>query len=557
MKLNKQIFGWLGASALLLTACTANDGYDQPQGEVVAHGEVYGSGSQLINFTIDAQKLEMGSRAIDYTRQNAKISDGSLADILVFEVWETTNPTDANPDYTISYDFYKEYTGKYSSTGSGTPKFVQNKGQNVIDLDEKTTWPIKITLATDPNKYYKVAFWAQSGMYDGYTINGSADPAEGQAAGSYEGLTNVMVKVLNVKNNQEICDAFCATSPMFSGNSKSTYEIILKRPFAQINVGTSGADYRNFMENDNIYPNGALAFSKVTISGVANSIDILHDKIGPAMDDDLVLEYNKFPAYTTKVTTVPTGDYKRLYSEGEDFLQVKLNKNPTSADVFAKYVTNWTKTEQENPFFITYDENSGYLGYKTHYPTMIDLKAGEEGEGSAAYSAYLTETFKYLSMSYVLIPNNQGTVTVKLEMAENPDGSDGHAYFTLWTVPAQRNWRTNILGGLAWMKDPNFPSKDPDDPDPDDPEPGPGPGYPDPEDPDDPTPGPTPPDGPDDPTTIFNVVKLCIHLDPLYNQEQNGMPSYDEEDEKTYWEEINKNTYPENPDNTHPATPAQ
>ena len=89
---------------------------------------------------------------------------------------------------------------------------------------------------------------------------------------------------------------------------------------------------------------------------------------------------------------------------------------------------------------------------------------------------------------------------------------------SLTNVPVHRNWRTNILGGLAWIKDPTDPDPDPEDPD-----------------------EPTPPDGPDDPTSVFKFTNILVSEDPLffgdYNTEDRG----------------NNNTWFQNPDS--PVSP--
>ena len=505
MKLTKQIFGWLGATMLLLTGCNANEnGYDTPQTR-----EIFGTGKGRVTFTVTNESVAMGTRAgVDYTKKS--ISDGTKVDVLVFAVY--TSDTKAGP-YTLDETFQKP------DHVNGPNGYTASKGQNVIKIfgdattGNENTWPITITLATDPDKYYQVAFWAQNSTTKAFDASK---------------LDAVKVQYNQISNNDELSDAFFVASTVFKGTSGQSQELMLRRPFAQVNVGTTGADLRNFMSNDNIYPNVRPLASKVDVEGVADCLNVLTGAAtqSEGFNGKVTLNLATLPGYISNVTAIPDASNieKLLQTEGEEFLKVKLNTNPSSRNLFDAY---------KNYFSVTID-NDGFLGYKTYYPTRV-----ENDEVKNVDDAFLTETFKWMSMCYVLTPTSTASdgsgalvtktnlAKFKLYMSENTTG--GIAYLSVYNIPVQRNWRTNILGGLAWIKDPNTPDKPTEDPD----------------DPDDPT--PTPGDGPDDPTTIFNTVKICIHLDPLFNGEYNGLYGQTDEEnpeQDTFWTDLNSGAFP-------------
>lgn len=458
MRLNKKLlFGTLAASAMVLASCS-NEEVVSVQQPV---GEVYGTGSNLVTFTITSEDAVKATRA--------DISDGSQADVLLFAVYEKKGD-----DYVLAPEFKKKE--------NTVNKVEAAEGQNLLSVSK---YPLTIQLATDPSKTYKVAFWAQNSNCDAFVT---------------EDLTAVRVRYPGVddgfevpaleskKNNDELRDAFCAVSNAFSGKSNKE-EVIMHRPFAQINVGTSGADYANIVQGANMFPNRRPLYSKVIIKGAANTIDVLNDVISGSQD--LVFDWNKIPAYV--FTNVPSRAsygsdeyYNRALITGvtnEQYLKVNLNE----PDNFEYEITK----------------------YKTDYPTR------EKGEVEGTEGKYLTETFKYLSMCYVLVPTTkkdnaetldsytdiyQSSVLNNLTVmfAENPDGTDNmvdkdaegnaqtspaYSYLSIDQVPVHRNWRTNILGGLKF----------------------------------------TDPKDPDDETSIFSTTRICIHLCPIYWGENNGI----------------------------------
>ena len=73
------------------------------------------------------------------------------------------------------------------------------------------------------------------------------------------------------------------------------------------------------------------------------------------------------------------------------------------------------------------------------------------------------ETYKYVSMQYVLVPKDAETVDMTFEEANSASATAPLKSLTLSNVPVQANYRTNIFGKLLTSatdinvnKDPNF-----------------------------------------------------------------------------------------------------
>ena len=482
MKQTKHIFGLMGLSAMMLTACTANDSFNEAP-DAVVDGDVYGNGSKVVSLTLSAEDI-VGTRA-----ELNHISDGNKVDVLYFQVYECDKMTD---------DQVTENKSKvnYAPVADGDVEYVERTALNV------SSYPYTLKLSVDPEKSYKVALWAQTAACDAFDT---------------EDLKEVVVDYTKLNNNFENSDAFCA-SAWFNGDAERE-EIIMHRPFAQINVGTTGADYNNYMEGF-IFPNTTVTKSQIIVKGVFNCINIFSDEVSKVKvsaqegvkykplqgEIEATLEYALIPALYNK----PNGSKDVKFGinfKNEELLSVKLNADNS-------HLYGDDADEEFADMGLTVDEK-GLLNYKTKYPTIYK---DEEN------TTYLTENFRWLSMSYVLVPNGRtaddssykgntsenpydpytSSTLAELTVYFSPDNEEaGHKSFLLNTVPVHRNWRTNILGGLSDI--------DPDDP------------------------------NGDDDTSVFTNARLCVHLCPIYFNEytstdrgqtfqydENGFPYEDE-----------------------------
>lgn len=159
------------------------------------------------------------------------ISDGTTVDELVYRVFDKNG----NPIATLP--LVKEAAADLSS--GHTVALTLAKGQT-----------------------YKVAFWAQKAGNTAYTVNDDM-----QVAVNYSGA-----------NNDESRDAFFnAVEITVKDDVAQTVE--LKRPFAQLNVGSTTADW------DAAVASGVIVTeSKVTVKQAATTLNVLDGKVSGAAD---------------------------------------------------------------------------------------------------------------------------------------------------------------------------------------------------------------------------------------------------------------------------------
>lgn len=159
------------------------------------------------------------------------ISDGTTVDELVYRVFDKNG----NPIATLP--LVKEAAADLSS--GHTVALTLAKGQT-----------------------YKVAFWAQKAGNTAYTVNDDM-----QVAVNYSGA-----------NNDESRDAFFnAVEITVKDDVAQTVE--LKRPFAQLNVGSTTADW-----NAAVASGAIVTESKVTVKQAATTLNVLDGKVSGAAD---------------------------------------------------------------------------------------------------------------------------------------------------------------------------------------------------------------------------------------------------------------------------------
>ena len=121
------------------------------------------------------------------------------------------------------------------SDGSKADKLVyavfDEEGNRITSYTQVTktevTFPTSETLSLAKGQTYQVAFWAQDSDCEAYTIDDNM---------------NVTIDYTGSPNNDETRDAFFKTETLTVTGSTSI-DIELKRPFAQINVGVTKADW--------------------------------------------------------------------------------------------------------------------------------------------------------------------------------------------------------------------------------------------------------------------------------------------------------------------------
>lgn len=128
-------------------------------------------------------------------------------------------------------------------------KAVKN---DVKGLTSDAGYTMSISLAKGQS--YNVVFWAQNPKCQAYTISDDM-----QLTIDYQGI-----------NNDESRDAFYGVTETFKVEGNKTVSVVLKRPFAQVNVGAFPFDLEHVKELG-----VDIATSSATIQGVANQLNML------------------------------------------------------------------------------------------------------------------------------------------------------------------------------------------------------------------------------------------------------------------------------------------
>lgn len=243
--MNKKLFlGMFAAAGMLLATSCSNDELDVVQ-----------SGNEAqVTFSLAAEG-GIATRAI---------SDGTGAKKLVYAVYNANGElikTIANADV--------------------NGQIVDNSA-----FDNDLTENVTITLAK--GQQYTVAFWAQDPKCTAYTTTD---------------LENVEVDYAGL-NNDETRDAFFKAET-FTVTGNTEINVVLKRPFAQINVGVYQTDW-----NAAVASGIEIEKSKVTIEKAATSINLLTGEV----EGEETVEYG-FATIPAQFTTPETLDVD-LYKDG-------------------------------------------------------------------------------------------------------------------------------------------------------------------------------------------------------------------------------------------------
>lgn len=293
--MNKKFFlGMFAAAGILFaTSCSKH--------EIIEHG----SGDTVtVSFNLTTDGMPM-TRAI---------SDGTGAKKLVYAVYDEN--------------------GKIISTianADANGQIVDNEA-----FDNGLTEKVTITLAKD--RQYAVAFWAQNPSCTAYTTTD---------------LQNVTVDYVGL-NNDETRDAFF-NAETFTVTGDTEIDVVLKRPFAQINVGVYQTDW------DAAVASGVeIEKSKVTITNAAKAINLLTGEVS----GNETVQYS-FATIPAQFTTPET-------------LDVDLDKDGTTE----KYVY------LSMSYILANDETTGYA--KTTLEKLDFTFAPKNGNSAIKFDQGLT-----------------------------------------------------------------------------------------------------------------------------------------------------------------------
>ena len=164
------------------------------------------------------------------------------------------------------------------SDGSGVDKLIyavfDKEGNRVAQSDDSAEFPFEKTISLVKGEQYTAVFWAQNGSCDAYTIS--------------EDYKTITVNYDGALNNDETRDAFFKFET-FTAREGMSLNVILKRPFAQVNMGVTQADWQNAA-----YAGFEITKSSVEIKQAATTLNLVDGLVGSPVD--VTFAVNAIPA---------------------------------------------------------------------------------------------------------------------------------------------------------------------------------------------------------------------------------------------------------------------
>ena len=397
-----------------------------------------------VSFTLASETALTASRKTPLTG-NEQISDGSLIDMIIYAVYDK--------DYNLLTGY---------SLGSDFANIDHGEGQTIRKVEN---FPAELNITLKKDQEYHIAFWAQSSKTNAYDTSDlrkvevkyseiKTEPSDnGSSVEGDDFVPDQSKAVSSILNNDEYRDAFCRVIDIKTSSTNIQQNVFLYRPLAQINVGTEGYDF----ELVNRDADKKYMYSKIRINRVARYLDVAKDSVytstigtpGSAEAYAVVdFDYAPIPAYVFNDKddlpvypsyTIWDGDEDWFKKQGlnynqyknEQFLRVHLFEKDDTLGVVGE--GNYTQDANKN----------GWLDYASYTKYNDPDKVPD------------SETFKYLSMCYVLTSSGNSKHAdsevlnnVKVWLATDEKGSDEVEIVNINNVPVQRNWRTNIVGRL-------------------------------------------------------------------------------------------------------------
>ena len=154
------------------------------------------------------------------------------------------------------------------SDGTGVNKLIyavfDSKGNRIAESDESATFPFEKTLSLIKGEQYTAVFWAQNNNCNAYTIS--------------EDYKTITVGYEGSLNNDESRDAFFKAET-FTVTDGANINIVLKRPFAQLNLGITEKEW-----TDAKNAGFEVAKSSVEIKQAATTLNLVNGSVGGATD---------------------------------------------------------------------------------------------------------------------------------------------------------------------------------------------------------------------------------------------------------------------------------
>lgn len=174
------------------------------------------------------------------------------------------------------------------SDGTGVNKLIyaifDSEGNRIAESDASAVFPFEKTLTLVKGEQYTAVFWAQNKDCDAYSIS--------------EDYKTITVNYENALNNDESRDAFFKAET-FTVTDGASINVVLKRPFAQLNLGITEEEWQN-AKNAGF----EVAFSSVEIKQAATTLNLYDGSVSgnadvtfasnaiPSADEKLIVDIN-------------------------------------------------------------------------------------------------------------------------------------------------------------------------------------------------------------------------------------------------------------------------
>lgn len=156
-----------------------------------------------------------------------------------------------------------------------------NRITTIAKVDKDANFPTTENITLAKGQTYKVAFWAQNSATSAYVLDDDM---------------NLTIDYTNSVNNDEERDAFFKTET-FTVTGDAQIDVVLKRPFAQINVGVTKADW------DAAVASGIeIATSKVVIKNAFTNMDLIDGSVSG--ETEVVYDFGATPKSSNEVLKV-------------------------------------------------------------------------------------------------------------------------------------------------------------------------------------------------------------------------------------------------------------
>lgn len=164
------------------------------------------------------------------------------------------------------------------SDGSGVNKLIyavfDSEGNRIAESAASAAFPFEKSITLIKGEQYTAVFWAQNKDCNAYSIS--------------EDYKTITVNYDGALNNDESRDAFFK-SETFTATEGTNLHVILKRPFAQLNLGITEADWQTAKQLG-----FEVASSSVEIKQAATTLNLVEGTVGGGTD--VRFESNEIPA---------------------------------------------------------------------------------------------------------------------------------------------------------------------------------------------------------------------------------------------------------------------